>query len=81
MTLQILGMTSSTILTVTCVTITGCVAVFMIVSIILPQWYTTEVSVDGQTLFKAEVGLFKECQEVAGKKQCITFKGEALLGL
>ena len=52
-------MTSSTILAVTCVTATVCVALFMILSISLPQWYTAKITDAGQTIAKGEVGLFK----------------------
>ena len=58
-------MTSSTILAVTCVTVTVCVALFMILSISLPQWYTAKITDAGQTIAKGEVGLFKVCHEVS----------------
>ena len=74
-------MTSSTILSVTCMAITACVALFMVLSISLPQWYTAKVTDAGRTLVKAEAGLFKECLEAAGHRKCVTFKGALLEGV
>ena len=71
-------MTSSTILTVTCLAVTACVALFMVLSISLPQWYTLKITDDGDD---GEAGLFKECQEVSGNRQCITITAEFLLGV
>ena len=73
-------MTSSTILTVTCLAVTVCVAVFMIISISLPQWYTASDFDDG-VVYKTEIGLFKKCRGVAGNIQCLAFKGEFLEGV
>ena len=73
-------MTSSTILTVTCLAITVCVTIFMILSISLPQWYTMKVS-EPRLVIKGEIGLFKQCQEIGVTRQCVTFKGELLLGV
>ena len=73
-------MTSSTILTITCVAVTVCVALFMILSISLPQWYVANLESYGES-FKGKGGLFRACykdEEVSG---CDTFKGEFLPGV
>ena len=73
-------MTSSTILTVTCLAVTACVAIFMIISVSLPQWYTVKV-VDHGVIYKAELGLFKECMGAAGRRVCLTLEREYLPGV
>ena len=74
-------MASSTTLALTCLAITACAAVFMIVSITLPQWYRSKFTVAGQTTIKTDMGLFKYCRERAGSRLCINYKGELLEGV
>ena len=72
-------MTSSTLLTITCVAITVGVAECMILSISLPQWYLMKL-IDGTCTIQYKTGLFKGCREEQGNIMCITFKGELLEG-
>ena len=73
-------MTSSTILTVTCLAVTACVAIFMIISISLPQWYTATFFVYG-AIWKTKLGLFNRCVRAVGHRECLTFKEEVLEGV
>ena len=72
-------MTSSTLLTITCVAITVGVAECMILSISLPQWYLMKL-IDGTCTIQYKTGLFKGCREEQGNIVCIAFKGELLEG-
>ena len=73
-------MTSSSILTVTCVAVTVCVALFMTLSISLPQWYEANVKSYGES-FKGKHGLFRWCFKDEENSECGTFKGELLPGV
>ena len=73
-------MTSSTILTVTCVAVTVCVALFMTLSISLPQWYVANVKSYGVS-FKGKTGLFRSCYQDGEISKCGSLKGELLSGV